>query len=374
MTRNPQRKFTIFCVALSLMLTAALSLPVVRGRAQSGALIPSTKSSPDDSILSLPVMKVDVEIDNQHAHIRVLQIFDNHTSQVLEGKYKFALPTKGSIADFAVWDGDLRLPGVILEKRRANQLYEQIKAQVTDPGLLQQDDEHGGASAFSAKVFPIPAYGTKRVELEYTEMLPVENLVSRFSFPLKPSFGAAQRVGEFQMRVSVANDAPISPLRFSSPAYAMKTIRQSANEQQYEFAANNIELKEDFSLEYTINVEQSVLTFITHRAPERITAYDLRDPSLAVKNPDGYFEARAIFNQRYGAVATGLPPRATSFCCWTLRFQCTAKNLRARSKPLISSCTACSRKIISTWLCLMTISRRCRQRRCQPRLKTLNGL
>ncbi|MGH9801362.1 MAG: VWA domain-containing protein, partial [Blastocatellia bacterium] len=70
--------------------------------------------------------------------------------------------------------------------------------------------------------------------------------------------------------------------------------------QQYEFTANNIELKEDFSLEYSINVEQSAMTFITHRAPERITAYDLRDPSLAVRNPDGYFEARAIFNQRYG--------------------------------------------------------------------------
>ena len=297
MTRTPHRTFTIVCATL---IFVALCLPAIRSRAQSGVLIPSTKSSPDDSILSLPVMKVEVEIDNQHAHVRVMQIFDNHTGQAVEGKYLFALPTQGSIADFAVWDGDLRLPGVILEKRRANQLYEQIKAQVTDPGLLQQDDEHGGASAFSAKVFPIPAYGTKRVELEYTEMLPVENLVSRFSLPLKPSFGAAQRVGEFQLHVSMLSDAPISPLRFQATTYAMQAVKQSANEQQYEFTANNIELKEDFSLEYKINVEQSALTFITHRVPERISAYDLRDPSLAAKNPDGYFEARAIFNQRYG--------------------------------------------------------------------------
>ena len=297
MTRTPHRTFTIVCATL---IFVALCLPAIRSRAQSGVLIPSTKSSPDDSILSLPVMKVEVEIDNQHAHVRVMQIFDNHTGQAVEGKYLFALPTQGSIADFAVWDGDLRLPGVILEKRRANQLYEQIKAQVTDPGLLQQDDEHGGASAFSAKVFPIPAYGTKRVELEYTEMLPVENLVSRFSLPLKPSFGVAQRVGEFQLHVSMLSDAPISPLRFQATTYAMQAVKQSANEQQYEFTGNNIELKEDFSLEYTINVEQSALTFITHRVPERISAYDLRDPSLAAKNPDGYFEARAIFNQRYG--------------------------------------------------------------------------
>ncbi|HQR34421.1 MAG TPA: VIT and VWA domain-containing protein [Blastocatellia bacterium] len=295
MTRIPYRAFLV-CAAI---IFGALCLPAIRSRAQSGVLIPSTKNSPDDSILSLPVMKVDVKIDNQHAHIKVLQIFDNHIGQALEGKYKFALPTQGSIADFAVWDGDLRLPGVILEKRRANQLYERIKAQVTDPGLLQQDDEHGGASAFSAKVFPIPAYGTKRVELEYTEMLPVENLVSRFSFPLKPLFGAAQRVGEFQLRVSIISDAPISPLKFPG-VYAMKPVKQSANEQQYEFTASNIELKEDFAFEYLINAEQSTLSFITHRMPERITAYYLRDPVLAAKNPDGYFEARAIFNQRHG--------------------------------------------------------------------------
>ncbi|MGH9852379.1 MAG: VIT domain-containing protein, partial [Blastocatellia bacterium] len=182
------------CLIAAGLIALAVCQPAFRTKAQSGALIPvSIKNEPDPSILSLQVMKVDVRIDNQHAHVKVLQIFDSHTSQILEGKYLFALPPQSSIADFAVWDGDLRLPGVILEKRRANQIYSQIKQQMTDPGLLQQDDERGGTSAFSAKVFPIPAYGSKRVELEYTEMLPVENLTSRFSFPLKPSFGPPQR-------------------------------------------------------------------------------------------------------------------------------------------------------------------------------------
>ena len=194
--------------------------------AQSGALIPvSVKNEPDSSILSLQVMKVDVAIDNQHARVKVLQIFDSHMNQVLEGKYLFALPPQSSMADFAVWDGDLRLPGVILEKRRADQLYSEIKNQEIDPGLLQQDDERGGTSAFSAKVFPIPAYGSKRVELEYTETLPVENLTSHFSFPLRPSFGPPQRVGELQINVQALSDSPISPLNFRSAAYAMKAVK-----------------------------------------------------------------------------------------------------------------------------------------------------
>jgi Ca-activated chloride channel family protein len=277
--------------------------------AQSGALIPvSVKNEPDSSILSLQVMKVDVAIDNQHARVKVLQIFDSHTNQVLEGKYLFALPPQSSIADFAVWDGDLRLPGVILEKRRANRIYSEIKSQLTDPGLLQQDDERGGTSAFSAKVFPIPAYGSKRVELEYTEMAPVENLTSRFSFPLRSSFGQPQRVGELQINVQALSDSPISPLSFRSTAYAMKAVKTGPNEQRYEFSARNVELKEDLAFDYTINVPQSALSWIAHRAPERITAYDLRDPAGAetnLANIDGYFQARAVFNERFDAASGG---------------------------------------------------------------------
>lgn len=294
----------IVCVVAGISIAFAALLPVNYTNAQSGALIPvSVKNEPDSSILSLQVMKVDVVIDNQHAWVKVLQIFDSHTSQILEGKYLFALPPQSSIADFAVWDGDLRLPGVILEKRRANQIYSEIKSQMTDPGLLQQDDERGGASAFSAKVFPIPAYGSKRVELEYTETLPVENLTSRFSFPLKPSFGPPQRVGELQINVQARSDSPISPLNFISTAYAMKAVKVGPNEQQYEFHARNVELKEDLSLDYTISVPQSAMSWIAHRAPERITAYDLRDPRLAAANPDGYFQARAIFNERFSTAS-----------------------------------------------------------------------
>lgn len=281
------------------LLLLALCLPAGRGRAQSGALIPTTiKNEPDAALLSLPEMKVGVLIDNQHAHVRVQQSFDNHTSQVLEGKYLFALPTQAALADFAVWDGALRVPGVMLEKRRANQLYSAIKAQLTDPGLLQQDDEHGGASAFSAKVFPIPAYGTKRVELEYTEMLAVENLTAHFSFPLRAAFGPAQRAGALRLHIKVLSDAPLAPLQFRTSAYALQTIKAGPHEQEFEFHAQNVELKEDLSFAYTINAPQSGLSFITHRAPERISAYDLRDPALAARHPDGYFEARAVFNEQ----------------------------------------------------------------------------
>lgn len=291
-----------------IFFVSQLSFAMQRSAAQSGVLIPSTDDKPNDATLSLQVMNVDVLIDNQHARVRVLQIYDSHVSNVLEGKFLFALPTESSVSDFAVWDGDTRIPGVIIEKRRANKIYGEIKQKEIDPGLLQQDDEQGGDSAFSAKVFPIPSYGSKRIEIEYTESLSVESLSSNFSFPLKPSFGTPQRVGEFNLHLKVLSDFPISTYDYS-PAYPLTTIKEEANDYEAEFKATNIELKEDFSFDYEINAPESSLSFIAYRAPEQITAYDLRDPALASKNPDGYFAARAIFNESDNANEQSKQPR-----------------------------------------------------------------
>lgn len=294
---------------VALLMSFALSLLVApsKGSAQSGVLIPSSmKDKPDDSILSLGVMNVDVLVDNQHARVRVLQIFDSHAPQVLEGKYLFDLSPRASVSDFAVWDGDTRIPGVMMEKRRAGAVYASVKQQQVDPGLLQQDDEHGGSTAFSARVFPIPARGTKRVELEYTETLPVDGLTSHFSFPLKPAFGDAQRVGELNLHVRVLSDYPISAPEFKAAAYPVRTIRSDPNDFEAEFQARDVQLTDDFSFDYRIEVPESALSVIAYRAPEQITAYDLRDPALASRNPDGYFQATAIFNQSHKAVREGV--------------------------------------------------------------------
>src|SRR4051794_12533339 len=135
------RKCAIAALLPAIALVLIISTPINHGRAQSGVLIPSSSDRPNENILSLQTMNVDVLIDNQHATVRVLQIYDNHTAQTLEGKYVFALPRDASVSDFAVWDGDTRIPGVMMERRRANAVYASIKQATVDPGLLQQDED-----------------------------------------------------------------------------------------------------------------------------------------------------------------------------------------------------------------------------------------
>ena len=155
-----------------LRLLVLLACAAPRARPDTGVLIPKDSEAPDPSVLSLDEMRVEVTIDNGDAHVHIVQIFANHTEKIQEGTYRFALPTGSTVSDFAVWDGPVRIPAVILERKRAEQIYEQAKSQAIDPGLLKMGERTAGdgddqnprqAAVFTAQIVPIPAYGTKRL-------------------------------------------------------------------------------------------------------------------------------------------------------------------------------------------------------------------
>jgi Ca-activated chloride channel family protein len=294
--------------AIFLLLLVAPAI----ARAQSGVLIPSNADKPDPAALTLDEMSVNVVIDNQFARVRVTQIFGNRLNRAQEGQYIFLIPTTASISDFAVWDGDVRIPGVILEKRRAQEIYDDLALQSIDPGLLKQEREDGASTAFTVEVTPIPAYGTKRLELEYTEMLSVDNLESYYSFPFKPSQYGAQSVGHLQIRLQVASRFSMTDLNVRSKAYPLTFIENRPDYKSASFEATDIQLTEDFGFSYGLKVARTSFEFLAYRAPERITADELRDPRLAEREPDGYFEAAALFNEAGRAPGDTEPPQPRS--------------------------------------------------------------
>ncbi|HSB11067.1 MAG TPA: VIT domain-containing protein [Blastocatellia bacterium] len=294
-------------VRVAALLMILLLAPML-AHAQSGVLIPSSTEKPDPAVLSLDEMTVNVSIDNQYARVRVIQIFGNRTNQIQEGRYVFLIPTTASISDFAVWDGDIRIPGVILEKRRAEEIYKDLALQSIDPGLLKQEREDDASTAFTVEVAPIPAYGTKRLELEYTELLSVDNLESYFSFPFKPSEYGTQSVGHLEIRLQMTSRVPMTDLTLRSKLFALNFIENSPQYKSATFEANDIQLAEDFGFSYGLNVRGTAFEFLAYRAPERITADELRDPRLAEREPDGYFEAAGIFNEAGRSPGETSPP------------------------------------------------------------------
>ena len=111
-----------------------------------------------------------------------------------EGTYRFRLPPSAAVGDFAVWDGLVRVPGVILEKQRARAIYEELTRQRIDPGLLQQGEEdegiaRRGGAAFSARVSPIPPWATKRLEMQFQQEVPFREGRAEFRLALRPDEG-----------------------------------------------------------------------------------------------------------------------------------------------------------------------------------------
>jgi Ca-activated chloride channel family protein len=153
----------IRCLAFLIALLAAAPW----GFGDAGIIIPNGQEQPDASVLSLDEMRITLSIDNGDARVFIQQIYANHTGRILEGNYIFALPSRAAISDFAVWDGVTRIPGVILERKRAEEIYDALKWQAIDPGLLQMGergaDEAARSAVFSARIVPIPAFGTKRI-------------------------------------------------------------------------------------------------------------------------------------------------------------------------------------------------------------------
>lgn len=299
-----------------LLLFALLAARPAFGDA--GVLLPSNRPQPDPSILSLEEMAIDVWIDNGNARVLVRQIFASHHGGVLEGNYIFALPGRATVSDFAVWDDVTRIPGVILERRRAEEIYNNLKWQAVDPGLLQMGergaDEARRGAVFSARVVPIPAYGTKRVEIEYHESVPVEELKSFFAIPLRPDAYRAQTAGRFWITLELRSEHALSNFRVASQLYPIEIRQRTPHLVKAGFEGRNVTLGEDFTIEYALDASRSdALKVLTFRNPAPAPPAPTETAPAPASNEPGFFQTSALLaslDRKSGSVSSPATPSA----------------------------------------------------------------
>ncbi len=282
-------------------------MPAPAAWADAGVLIPSSDGDkPDPAKLSLDDMQVSIAVDNQNARVSVRQIFASHVGTVLEGRYLFGINPDALISDFAVWDGAVRIPGVILERKRAEEIYNALRIQAIDPGLLQQagqgEEDGTRSSYFSARITPIPAYGTKRLELEYSQQLPVERLQSYFYFPLRPRQFQSQSAGHLRIDLVLRHALPLANFKQTTPTFPLVMDRQTSNEILAHYEATNVSLADDFAFNYELK-SPSNLSVLFYRSREDrhtraglpITAFE-RPGNSKEQTETGYFQASVLFN------------------------------------------------------------------------------
>jgi Ca-activated chloride channel homolog len=134
---------------------------------------------------------------NGVAETEVDQTFSNPSGQPIEGYYWFTVPASATVTGFALeTDGQL-VEGEVIERREAAARYQAAVRAAVDPALLEWVD----GRTYRARVFPIPASGTRRVVLRYIEMLPSVEGKTRYVYPLRSDDPV--RFDEFALSVDV---------------------------------------------------------------------------------------------------------------------------------------------------------------------------
>lgn len=168
--------------------------------------------------LTLARQQVRVVIRDNIARTEIEQEFSNPTSQTLEGTYRFPLPDGASISRLALYVGDRLEEGEMVERHRARRIFNAIvndTIRKRDPALLEWE----GGRTFRMKIFPIPARGSRRVILAYTQVLEGRHGRLQYVYPMSTRGGRATKVGRFDLSVDASAsdgltrvDVPLYPV------------------------------------------------------------------------------------------------------------------------------------------------------------------
>lgn len=220
--------------------------------------------------LEIKYHHVDVSITDQLAVTHVDQIFYNPNEWAVEGTYLFPLPLDAVVSEFTLWVDGEPVQGKVLSAEEARRIYNEIVVQQRDPALL----EYAGKGAVQASIFPIPPGGERRIELKYSQVLPVQDGLVRYSYPLNTEKFSAKPLTSVKVSVTVKTEQPIRAVY--SPSHAISVERSDDGRVRASYEAANITPDRDFDLFISVGDTQA-LHLLTYR-----------DPSDQ-ENPDGYF-------------------------------------------------------------------------------------
>ncbi len=208
--------------------------------------------------LHLQDESVRVEISDQIAKTYITQTFANDTDQNLAGTYLFPLPDDTTFSSFSLHIDGKPVEGKILEAQEARNQYEAIVRRMVDPGLL----EYADYKTVRARIFPIPAHGTKKVELEYTQLLKAENGLATYRFPLKSSI-TQNPVDSVKLDVKLASKQGLRTIW--SPTHVISAKRPSDHEAKIAMLEKNVIPDKDFLLYFSISNKELAANLLNHK-------------------------------------------------------------------------------------------------------------
>ncbi len=160
----------------------------------------------------IQALKIDVQVVGALATTTWDMTIYNPQHRLLEGELVFPLGEGQTVSRFAMDVNGILREGVVVEKAKGRQVFESIVRRGVDPGLL----EMVAGNSFKARIYPIPANGTKRVVIAYEQELPFVSRKDGDALNYTLPMGFDQPIGRFSLAVEVLEQTE-APRFASSP-------------------------------------------------------------------------------------------------------------------------------------------------------------
>ncbi|GAB4457985.1 MAG: hypothetical protein Kow00120_26720 [Anaerolineae bacterium] len=257
-----KRKLFLVAIIVALAAPAFSALPAHA----DGIIIPPWPPEPpppgvitDPAWLTIKYHRVHIAIDNQIATTRVDQVFVNEGNMTAEGTYIFPLPEGATVDEFIMWVDGQPIEARILEKDEARRIYDDIVRRFRDPALL----EYVGTQMVQANVFPIAPGEERRIELEYAQVLDMDQGLVTYRYPLNTERFSARPLEEVVISVEVNSNDDIGAIY--SDTHDIAINRQGARRFTAGYEAYNVLPDTDFILRYGLAHDEINVNLLTYR-------------------------------------------------------------------------------------------------------------
>jgi Ca-activated chloride channel family protein len=255
-----KKKWILSCTAVLILVSGALNIV----SAQTPFPEPPIIEPPLPPIwnfegLKIEYQRVDVTVADQVATTHIDQLFVNDNDWMLEGSYLFPLPEGAAVSQLTMWVDGVPIEAKILGRDEARHIYDEIVRQLRDPALL----EYVGTSAIQANVFPIPPRDERRIEIEYSQVLPADNGLIHYVYPQSTNLYTNTPLNNQSIRIEVGSNEEIRAIY--SPSHPVAVTRDGNFRAIVGYEDAEVTADKDFELYYTVSPDDIGLSLLSYK-------------------------------------------------------------------------------------------------------------
>lgn len=250
-----------------------------------GIVVPRQREVPAPYLESIAV---ESKVTDHVGQSRITQVFRNSHSRPVEADFFFPVPQGASITDFVLYMDGKPVKGEVLDKDKAQGIYRDIVRQMKDPGLIEWQDKN----LFRVRVFPIPANGEQKMEIELTQPLTADQGYYRYELPLAQKGQTQQGLKEASVTINLKTHSALRNIY--SPTHKVKIDRESANAATVKVSGGDAE-RSNLLLFYETSEKDISVGLLAHRQAGKDGYFSLRisppwnaDDAAAQAQPSDY--------------------------------------------------------------------------------------